>query len=168
MSDDDDDELALDEMQSFACDISLSDSDGEVLDWPRECVREAAGDDDDDDDSGCGNADEQHALRAARQVEEMSSVDGIPLALQLGVPMESRVEAMMSTEYWRALCPQLHVSDSDFARKTVRAVFNYVDDPDTVDELRISMDRDGYVAMPAGKTLCLSRFCSQCPTRSCR
>ena len=159
MSDEDDDELALDEMQSFACDINLSDSEGEALDWPGECAGEAAGGDDDDDDSGCGDADEQHVLRAAaRQAEELrgSEVDGIPLALQPGVPMASRVEAMMSTEYWRGLCPQLHVSDPGFARKTARAVFNYVDDPDTVDELRIAMDRDGYVAVPAGTTACVS------------
>lgn len=84
---------------------------------------------------------------------------------------------MLDANYWRALCPQLHVSDAAFSTKAARAVFNFVDDPDTVyapphlpapelqgcflrdrfcdprDELRFGMDRDGYVAMPAGEKL---------------
>ncbi len=155
-----DDELALDEMQSFACDLSLSDdSEGEALDWPQH-VREPRASDDDDVDSGCGAADDHLVpqARAARHDEDRG--DGIPRALQPGVPMPSRLDAMMSTEYWRSLCPQLHVSDPEFIRKSVRAVFNYVDDPDTVDALRASMERDGYVTMPAGKTgVDGSRFC---------
>eukprot|EP01043_Picozoa_sp_COSAG02_P073472 COSAG02_NODE_14296_length_1288_cov_1.210261_1_plen_209_part_00 len=153
-----DDELALDEMQSFACDLNLSDDgEGEALDWPQH-VREASGDDD-DTDSGCGQDVPQ--TRAARQDEdEFGSGDGVPRALQPGVSMSSRLDAMMSTEYWRSLCPQLHVSDPEFARKTARAVFNYVDDPDTVDGLRASMKRDGYVTMPAGKPgICQYIFC---------
>lgn len=152
-----DDELALDEMQSFACDLNLSDGgEGEALDWPQH-VREASGDD--DTDNGCGQDVPQ--TRAARQDEdEFGSGDGVPRALQPGVPMSSRLDAMMSTEYWRSLCPQLHVSDPEFARKTARAVFNYVDDPDTVDGLRASMKRDGYVTMPAGKLgICQYIFC---------
>ena len=155
----DDDELALDEMQSFAGDIALSDSDseGEALDWPVGCAAGTAADSDDDVASADGAQRPQQreappiaaAAAAAAAASGEAAENGLPRALQPELEMRSRVDAMMSVEYWRELCPQLHVSDGEFARKAVRAVFNFIDDPDTVDELRAAMDRDGYVTMAA-------------------
>lgn len=165
----DDDGVALDEMQSFACDIDLIDSDGEgeALRWPQRVDIDS---DADDSCGGCGTTDDQGAPSEVEQRDDYQGIDGVARALQSGVAMPSRVDAMMSIEYWRALCPQLHVSDPEFARKTVRAVFNYVNDPDTVDALRASMARDGYVTMSAGEAVSLSSICSICAssTRSLR
>ena len=81
------------------------------------------------------------------------AADTVPRALQRGLPMDSRLDALSDVGYWRELCPQLHISDVVFAQRAARSVFQFMEDPDTVDELRASMDRDGYMRLPPGEKL---------------
>ena len=144
----------VEEIAAFAHDLELSE-DEEGLSYPPTASDGSDGDEPEEatEDESASDGAEGEGSAGGGGGEPGPAADAVPRALQRGLPMDSRLDALSDVGYWRELCPQLHISDVVFAQRAARSVFQFMEDPDTVDELRASMDRDGYMRLPPGEKL---------------